>query len=134
MKKQNKRIAIAAGAAAAAAGVAAGAYYLYGSKDAKEHRKALKKWGSAALRDVEREAKKIKDAALNEENFRGIVETVSERYRSLKNLDPEEVAAFVSAVSADWKKYSAAAKKRAVQGKRIAKKTVKKGKKAAKKR
>lgn len=133
MKKQNKRIAVAAAATAAAAGIAAGAYYLYGSKNAKEHRQALKKWAGAAKREVEREVKKLKDATLNEKNYKAIVKTVSTRYKELKKLDPKEVAAFVTAVGADWKKYSAVAKSRAGQGKRIVKKTVKKAKRAAKK-
>jgi hypothetical protein len=131
MKKKTKKIAIAAGAAAAAAGVAAGAYYLYGSANAKEHRAALKKWAGAAKREIEREAKSLKDATLNEKNYKAIVKAVSERYRVLKNLEPEEVAAFVRAVSGDWEKYAARAKKRAAQGRTIAKRAAKKAKKKA---
>lgn len=134
MKKQTKRIAVTAAATAAAAGVAAGAYYLYGSKDAKEHRKAVAKWAGAAKREVEREAKKLKDAALNEKNYKAIVKEVSSRYKTLKNLDPKEVAAFVAAVSADWQKLSKKATKAAKKGTSAAKKAVKKAKRAAKKR
>lgn len=132
MKKKGttNKVAVGVAAAAVAAGAAAGAYYLYGSKNAKEHRKAVAKWAGAAKREVEREVKSLKSATLNEKNYKAIVKEVSGRYKTLKNLDPKEVAAFVTAVSADWKKLRGAAQK----GTSTAKKTVKKAvKKAAKK-
>ncbi len=132
-KSVGKGVAATVAVAAVAAAGAAGAYYLYGSSNAKEHRRKAAVWMSKARKEVEREAKKFKDVALNEKNYKTIVKGVSSRYKALKNVDPKDVAAFVSAVNEDWKKFRGDTSKVAKKATRVAKKVAKKVKKAAKK-
>ena len=113
-----------AGLAAATMAAAAGAYYLYGSKDAAKHRRTVSTWMRRAEREIVHEAKKLKNAAFTEENYRRVIDGVAKRYKQLENVDPEDVKRFVAAVQRSWESAGDAVKSRTsgVQ------KTVRKGK------
>ncbi len=97
MKKITK-LEVVAGLAAAAAG----AYYLYYSKSAKKNRAAMKSWMGKAEKEIVTEAKKLKDAALNEDNYRRIVSAVSSKYQKLRKLESGEVEEFISTLGSAW--------------------------------
>lgn len=124
-----------AGLAAATMAAAAGAYYLYGSKDAAKNRKKTAAWMRRAEREIVHEAKKLKNAAFTEDNYRKAINIVAARYSKLKDVDPDDVKRFVSAVQKSWQQAGKAVKARAssMQGaaKKKAKKIVRKAKKMA---
>lgn len=94
---------VAAGVAAlAAAGAAAGAYYFYGSKKGKERRAKAAAWVSKARAEVMREARKLQETALNEQQYKKIVKAVGEKYRKMKGLDSQDVVDFVRGAGAEW--------------------------------
>lgn len=97
MKKITK-LEVAAGLAA----VAAGAYYLYYSKSAKRNRAAVKDWMKKAEKEIVAEAKKLKDAALNEDNYKRIVSAVSSKYQKLRKLESAEVEEFMTTLGSAW--------------------------------
>jgi len=98
MKKTTKL-----GTVAGLAALAAGAYYFYYSKNAKKHRAAVKGWMEKAEKEIIEEALKLKDAALNEENYKAIVSTVTEKYRVLQKLGTREAEDFRDALQKAWK-------------------------------
>lgn len=109
MKQSVKNVGLAAATMAAAAG----AYYLYGSKDAAKNRRAVSTWMRRAEREIVHEAKKLKNAAFTEDNYRRVISGVAQRYQQLQNVDPADVQKFVSAVQKSWRQAGEAVKSRA---------------------
>jgi hypothetical protein len=89
MKKGTSKAKSLLGAAATVAGVVAGAgaYYFYGSKDAKKHRHQVASWMKKAEKEIVTEVKKLKENAFNEKNVKSIVATVSKKYEALQKID-----------------------------------------------
>ena len=96
-------VARAATLVTALAGVAAGAYYLYGSPDAKKHRRQLSEWIAEARKELEERAGDLKDAAFDERNFRPLVEEVVAQYQQAKGLAKEEAAILAEALIEEWR-------------------------------
>lgn len=95
---------MAVGAAAVLAAVAAGgAYYLYGTKEGRQKREKAAAWVAKARADVAREAKKLRDVALDEKHYKQIVKSVGEKYKEMKKLDTKDVLEFIKNVGAEWK-------------------------------
>jgi uncharacterized protein HemX len=107
MKKSTKRGLEGAAALAGAAGAAAGAYYFYGSKNAKKNRKAAGVWMGKAEREVMANAKKLKIAATDKKNYDKVVKAVSAKYKDLQKLDAKDVAEFVRGMSEQWRTMNA---------------------------
>lgn len=129
--KNKTKLELAAGAGfAAAAAAAAGAYFLTGKRGAKTRRK-LSAWANKAKSEAVREFNKMK--VKNAAAYRKMVSGVEKKYRAMKNIDPQEVAALVSELKEHWDVVSMEVAKAA---KKVARKLpVKKAaKKAAKKR
>lgn len=100
--KGTKKMAV--GAAAVLAAVAAGgAYYLYGTKEGRQKREKAAAWVAKARADVAREAKKLRDVALDEKHYKQIVKSVGEKYKEMKKLDTKDVLEFIKNVGAEWK-------------------------------
>lgn len=118
---------------AAAVGAAAAGYYFYGSKNAAKHRKTAAKWAVKAEKEIQMQAKKLKAAAMNEKNYKQIVQTVAKKYQGIQKLSAKDVSAFVKGFEGGWKKMGATAKKSAAPAKKAVKKAVKKVAKAVKK-
>lgn len=94
------------GAAPILAGIAGltaaaiGAYYLYGHKDAKKNRAKVKGWMLKMKGEVLEELEKAGD--VTESAYRTAVETVAKKYNELKNIDPEELEAFIAEMKDHW--------------------------------
>ena len=104
-KKHHVGKEILAGAALAAlvAG-AAGAYFLYGAKDAAKNRKKVKAWSLKAKAEVLEKMEKLKD--INEPIYHNIVEQVSNKYQALKHIDKKDVEAFAKELKSHWKSFA----------------------------
>jgi hypothetical protein len=123
MKKnvQTQAVAVGAGLAALAA-AAAGAYFLYGSKDAAKKRKQIKSWMLKMKAEVLEKLEKMKD--LDEAAYMELVQTVSKKYEALKNVDPIEVATVTKELTGQWKALKSAMNP--TPKKKVAKKAAKK--------
>lgn len=95
----KSKVGVVAGLAAAAAG----AYYFYYSKSAAKNRKKAKVWMEKAEKEIMAKVKKLKDVAFNEENYKMIVDSVSEKYKKVKDIGAEELGEFVSVLKGAWK-------------------------------
>ena len=114
---------IAIAAALAAAG--AGAYWLYGAKDASKHRKAAKSWMLKARGDVLEGVEKLKD--IDKERYMQIVEGVMKRYKAMGGVTAAEAAQMASDFKDSWQHMHKAAKSKAKKSvKKAAKKVAKK--------
>ena len=113
-KSIGKDVAIGVGIAAAVAAVA-GAYFLYGAKEAPKNRKKIKAWSLRAKGEVLEKLEKLSD--INEEVYHKIVDDVSEKYKKVKNIDLEDLEKFVGELKSHWKKIEREVKKK-VAGKK----------------
>jgi len=130
-KKTNKSEGHPGAAAVAIAGAlaaAAGAYFLYGSKDAKKNRKAVKSWSLKAKAEVVERLEKVK-GEINEENYHKIVDGVMIKYNKLKAEHGDEVESVVKELKSHWKNIKTHLKTDV----KVAKKAVKTAKKEMKK-
>lgn len=83
-----------------AAVAAAGAYFLYGSKDAPKNRKAVKSWALKAkgeVLEVLEKAEKITEA-----EFNTLVNGVTATYGKAKKLSKKDLADFKKEMSENW--------------------------------
>lgn len=119
--------------AALTAATAAGVYFLYGSKDAKKNRKKAEDWAMKAKGEVLGQITKAK--SLKEEDYKRMVDTVTNKYKKLKTTKNKDVEALAREMKAQWKQINKQAAKKMTTVKKVAKKTAKKVgvKKAAKK-
>ncbi|HEU0081087.1 MAG TPA: hypothetical protein VFQ72_03635 [Candidatus Paceibacterota bacterium] len=101
MAKNNssKAGAIVAGIASITA-AAIGGYYLYGHKDAAKNRAKVKGWMLKAKGEVLEELEKVQD--VGESAYMTAVDAVAKKYRELKNVEPEELAAFIEEMKGHW--------------------------------
>lgn len=121
--KKNGAGAIIAGIAGLTA-AAVGAYYLYGHKDADKNRKKVKGWMLKMKGEVLEELEKAGD--VTESAYRSAVDTVAAKYNELKNIEPEELEAFIAEMRSHWnniKKTVEAAGKKPAKKARAVKKT-----------
>lgn len=89
-------------ATVAAVGAAAGAYYFYGSKDAKKHRVEAAAWMKKAEKEIITQAKRLKEEMFTRENYEKIVSQVSAKYREMKDVGKDEVDDFVESLNDAW--------------------------------
>ncbi len=132
MKKTSKVALGAAGVAATGAALAA-AYYLYGSEDAKEHRKKLAAWAKTAEKEILKKAKELKNAAMTDETIKGVIAEVARRYEMTKKIDPKDIREFVGSMQKSFreaKKYAKGALKSTSSKKAAPKKAAAKKSKA----
>lgn len=111
-----------------AVAAAAGAYFLYGSKDAAKNRKAVKGWALRAKGEVLEGVEKVKH--LDKEQYHALVDKVMKKYTKLKHVSNVEAAALRRELKGHWNNIhrsavSAKPKKRTVSKR----KTVRKKKK-----
>jgi uncharacterized protein YicC (UPF0701 family) len=100
-KTTIKKEGVAAVAVGLAAAVAAGAYFLYGSKDAEKNRKKIKVWSVKMKADVMDKIEKLKE--IDEEVYKTVVSSVASKYAKLKNVDTAEVEALAADLNKHWK-------------------------------
>jgi hypothetical protein len=126
--------AVVAGILGVAAAAAAGAYFLYGTKDGKKMKKQIRGWALKAKGEVLEKVEKLKE--VNEEAYHQVIDAVLKRYKTIKGIDTVELAAIASELKGHWanirKELDAGAKKM-VKAKNLASKAKTNGtKKSAK--
>lgn len=86
----------------AAAVTAAGAYFLYGSKQAAQNRKKVKGWMLKAKGEVLEALEKAE--AITEEEYKELVQTASKAYGTVKSATAGEVKDFQKEMAEHWTK------------------------------
>lgn len=95
----QKKVAIGAGLAALAA-AAAGAYFLYGTKEGSKRRAQVKGWMLKMKGEVLDRMEKLKD--VSEDTYSEMVDKVARTYEGMKQVDPVEVAALAKTLKGHW--------------------------------
>jgi hypothetical protein len=98
-KKAINAGAVAAGIVGITA-AAVGAYYLYGSDEAHKNRAKVKAWMLKAKGDVLEELEKAQE--VSEAAYETALDSVARKYRELKNIDPDDLAAFIAEMRDHW--------------------------------
>ena len=80
---------------------AAGAYFLYGSKDAAKNRKSVKSWMLKAKAEVLDGIETAKD--MTKEDYEKLVDTSVKTYSKLKSASAEEVIQLAKELKSHWK-------------------------------
>jgi len=83
-----------------AVAAAAGAYFLYGSKDAAKNRKKVRSWALKARGDVLAALEKAEK--MTEAEFKELVEKVGATYAKVENLSKAELSNFKKEMSENW--------------------------------
>jgi len=96
----NGNIAVGVGLGMIAA-LSAGAYYLYGTKEGAKKRVKVRGWVLKAKGEVMEKMENLKE--VNENAYNTIVDTVMNKYKTLKSIDPTEVEALVTDLKKHWK-------------------------------
>ncbi|MEI6420345.1 MAG: hypothetical protein WCO30_01805 [bacterium] len=102
MTKKNSNVGgkVVLGLAALAAG-AAGAYFLYGTKEGAKAKKNVKAWTLKLKGDVIDKMEKMKD--VTEGGYNEVIDLVHKKYAGVKNIDPEELNKVVGEMKKHWK-------------------------------
>ncbi|HVY72846.1 MAG TPA: hypothetical protein VG984_02260 [Candidatus Paceibacterota bacterium] len=95
----SKGVAVGAGLAAAAI-AAAGAYWFYGSSDAKKHRAQVKSWMLKARAEVLEAVEKLGD--IDKQTYLNIVDQIVGRYSKLQGVTAKELASVTKNLKATW--------------------------------
>lgn len=134
-KKQGKKltsvekIEIGVGLTAAAV-AAAGAYFLYGSKNAAKNRKKVKSWALKAKAEV---LEKLEDAKeMTEEEYKELVTAVAGAYSGVKSATQGDIKEFKKEMMDHWQAIEKFAKPKQKAAKKELKKATKKAKKTVK--
>ena len=104
---QNQKIAAGVGLTAAAV-AAAGAYFLYGSKDADKNRKSVKSWALKAKAEV---LEKMEDAKkMSKDEYEDLVNSVASAYTGAKGATKSDIKSFSSEMKEYWSAIESKAK------------------------
>lgn len=99
-KKQNSGVGIG-GAIVASVAAAAGAYFLYGTKEGAKQRNKVKGWALKAKGEVLEKIENIKD--IDESKYKKIVDDVIAKYGKLKNDHEDEIKSIGTELHGYWK-------------------------------
>ncbi len=101
-KSVNNKAAVGIGVGVTAALLsAAGAYFLYGSKNAAKNRKTVKSWMLKAKAEVLEGIEKAQD--LSKEDYEALVNKSVKAYGKLKGTSATELAQFAGEMKSHWK-------------------------------
>lgn len=125
----QQKVGIGVGLTTAAV-AAAGAYFLYGSKNASKNRRTVKSWMLKAKAEVLESLEKAQE--MTEEEFKELVETVSKTYSKFKDASKAEIVDFKKEMMEHWPKIAKEGKQMAAKATTTKKKAPAK-KKTAKK-
>ena len=95
----KQALGIGLGLTAAAAAVA-GAYFLYGSKDAAKNRAAVKSWALKAKAEVLEGIEKTKE--MTQDEYEALVDTVTATYAAAKSASRTDLATFKKEMKEQW--------------------------------
>lgn len=84
-----------------AVALAAGAYYLYGTKSGAKTRKNVRGWAVKMKGDVMDKLEKME--SVTESKYHGLVEATAKKYAKLSNVKEGELKALVSDMKRHWK-------------------------------
>ncbi|MES2059723.1 MAG: hypothetical protein V4438_01700 [Patescibacteria group bacterium] len=102
--------------ATAAIAAAAGAYFLYGTKEGKKAGKKVKSWALKAKGEVLEKIEKMKD--VSEESYNGAVSTVMDKYGKLMKEHGDDVAVVKKELHSYWNHLKKHLKTAAKKGKK----------------
>lgn len=126
----TQKIEIGVGLTAAAV-AAAGAYFLYGSKDAEKNRAAVKSWALKAKAEV---LEKLEDAKkMTRAEYEEVVAAAVGAYSGAKSVTKKDIASFTAEMMEHWEALETSVSKVKKSAKKAAKKTATKAKKTTKK-
>lgn len=127
-KKSTKGVTAGVGVGAALLS-AAGAYFLYGSKNADKHRKMVKSWTLKAKADVLEGLEKAKD--MSRDDYEQLIDKTVKSYSKLKGASAAEIAGFAKEMKSHWRGIEKKGEKHVVKPvTKVAKKVTKKVTKA----
>jgi hypothetical protein len=107
---QSKEKKGAAGAIVGLVAAAAiGTYFLYGAKGASSNRKKVKGWMLKAKGEILEKLEKAQEVSA--EGYDMAVAQVMKKYEAMKEVDANDVAAFVADLKKHWKEAKGGAKK-----------------------
>ncbi len=130
-KKMSKGAQVGVGVGITAALVsAAGAYFLYGSKNAEKNRKKVKSWSLKAKAEVLEGIEKAKD--MTKEDYDMLIDKTTKMYSKVKDASAEELIGFAKEMKSHWKTLEKKGEQKMKEPKAVAKKVVKAVKKVAK--
>ena len=115
----------------AAAVAAAGAYFLYGSKNASKNRKTVKSWMLKAKAEVLETLEDAKE--MTEAEYKELIAGVAGAYAGLQNATKVDIKEFKKEMLDHWKAIEKSARPKQKAAKKAAKKAVRTAKKATKK-
>jgi len=98
-KSENTNVAVGVGLTAAAV-AAAGAYFLYGSPNAKQNRAKVKGWSLKAKGEVLEALEKAEE--ITEKEFNQLVDSVAKSYDKVKDASKSDIAAFKREMKEHW--------------------------------
>jgi len=106
-----------------AAVAAAGAYFLYGSKDAPENRKKIKSGILRAKAEVLESLENAKE--ITEDEFRDLVNSVVDTYSTVQSLSKKDLKEFKTDMFENWEDLVASGTAKVMTVEQIAKKVAK---------
>lgn len=121
-KKSGVGLGVAAGIVASVA-AAAGAYFLYGTKEGAKAKKKIKAWSVKAKGEVLEKIEKMKD--VTEDSYNQAVASVMDKYKKTMKEHGDDVDAVKKELHGYWKQLKGHVNKAAEKGKKIAKKVTK---------
>lgn len=127
-KKTKAAVGIGIGVTAALAS-AAGAYLLYGSKNAARNRKQVKSWALKAKAEVLEGLETAQN--MSKADYEKLVDRAVKGYSRLKDVKPAELVSLAREMKAHWKELEKKGGKHASAAKKVAKKTARKAAKKA---
>ncbi len=83
-----------------ATAAAAGAYFLYASKDAKKNRQAVKSWAFKIKAEVLEKLEGLK--AVDEEKYNAAVDAVTAKYKTLKKINQKDLKVMAKEMKGHW--------------------------------
>ncbi len=107
-------VGMSLGVAAAAATAAAGAYWLYGTKDAARNRKQVQSWMLKARADVLDGIEKLSE--VDKQSYLALVDEVLKRYNGATGATGAEMARIGRELKDAWKMIQSTQKKPAKKG------------------
>ena len=100
-KINKKKVGLGVGLGLAAAAASAAGYYFYASKDASKNRKKVSKWATDMKSDVMQKAKKLNK--FDQRVYKTIVDESMKAYKSVKSVDPKDLALAAAELKSNWK-------------------------------
>ncbi len=94
------KVGVGAGLTAAAV-AAAGAYFLYGSKNAKQNRKTVAGWVEDAKKEVVKGLEKAK--TMSEQEYKDLIDKVGKAHAEIKKISKTDLAKFQKEMKDGWK-------------------------------